>query len=270
MNSSTADYPIVLARGICHSDGLARMALGPDRKGLDAFSYFRKIPGFLEEHGYRVYQPAVSWAGSLERRARNLRDELVRITEDFTRHERVHIVAHSMGGLDSRMMIARYGLHEHVASLSTISTPHLGTTFANWGIRNLDRVVDLVGRLGVDIGGFRDLTTWQCRRFNEQTKDYESRNGVKYRTYAGVQSYDRVCVALRFPHRMIQRKEGPNDGLVSLKSARWREDLFVKQIEADHLNEIGWWDVRDTDTLRNLKSFEKRIQNFYLDIVESL
>ncbi len=270
MSSNPTGCPIVLARGICHSDALARMALGPERKGLDAFSYFRKIPGILEEHGFQVYQPRVSWAGSLARRARDLRDELLRITEDFTRHRRVHIVAHSMGGLDARMMIVRYRLHEHVASLSTISTPHLGTTFADWGIRNLNRVIDLVGRVGVDIRGFRDLTTWKCRRFNHEAGHFERRNGVKYRTYAGVQSHDRVCAALRFPHRLIQQREGPNDGLVSLRSATWREDLFVEQIEADHLNEIGWWDMRDTRLLGDLKGFEKRIQDFYLAIVESL
>ena len=46
----------------------------------------------------------------------------------------VHILAHSLGGLDSRYMISKLDMAERVLSLTTLGTPHRGTTFADWGI----------------------------------------------------------------------------------------------------------------------------------------
>ena len=44
---------------------------------------------------------------------------------------KVHIIAHSMGGLDSRRMIVDLGMADKVASLTTIGTPHRGTILAD-------------------------------------------------------------------------------------------------------------------------------------------
>lgn len=44
---------------------------------------------------------------------------------------RVHIVAHSMGGLDGRWVIAEGGLADRIDSLTTIATPHRGTSLGN-------------------------------------------------------------------------------------------------------------------------------------------
>ena len=42
----------------------------------------------------------------------------------------MHLIAHSMGGLDARHMIVREGMAERVASLTTVGTPHNGTPVA--------------------------------------------------------------------------------------------------------------------------------------------
>ncbi len=268
--ASPGKYPIVLAHGICRFDLLMNTTFRTDQAADDRFHYFRKVGSALRRHGFQAFHSSVSWAGSLERRARELRAELDRITEGFRRFSRVHIIAHSMGGLDARRMICEYQMEHRVASLSTVGTPHLGTSFADWGLRNMHRLIPLAGRIGLDISGFRELTTSACREFNERWEEFERKNAVRYMTYTGVKAREKTFTPLRPSHLIIEREEGPNDGLVSRESAAWRDDLFVTQIEADHLNEIGWWDPRDTETLLNPAAFEERIQEFYLEMARRL
>lgn len=266
--ATAGSYPIILAHGICHFGELAYRAVDLDNRADDRFPYFRKVRSTLIAHGFQAYHSHVSWAAGVEQRSRELADELRRITRDFTLWPCVHIIAHSMGGLDARRMIHAGRMHDRVASLSTIGTPHLGSSFADWGVRHLGRVVDFAGKLGLDIAGFRDLTTASCARFNDEAEDYERSNGVLYRTYAGVRSDGGMSKPLRFSHRIVELAEGPNDGLVSLASARWRDDVFVKVIEADHLNEIGWWDVTDRAIQGDLPRFERRMLDFYLEVAD--
>jgi len=263
-------YPIVLAHGICRFDVLMNTVFVLDDRDDDRLHYFRKIRSHLAAHGYLVHHSQVAWAAGVQERAYQLREELRRITRDFTLYPKVHVIAHSMGGLDARHMIVDYEMPHRVASLATISTPHWGSSFADWGIRHFDRVVTVARRMGLDIAGFRDLTTDRCAEFNERAAAYEHQCGVVFRTYAGVQTRAKTFAPLRFSHRIIEAAEGENDGLVSLKSAKWRDEYFVKAIEADHRNEIGWWDMTDPEQQREAPAFEARIQRLYLEIASSL
>ena len=44
-----------------------------------------------------------------------------------------------MGGLDARYLISRLGMADRVLSLTTLGTPHRGTSFADWGVSRLQR-----------------------------------------------------------------------------------------------------------------------------------
>src|SRR5437868_3724757 len=103
-----------------------------------------------------------------ERRAGVLADL---IQQKFPQGE-VHIIAHSMGGLDSRTLIARNlnGLSApgRIASLTTLSTPHRGSPVADLlagpepdGVRRLvyQTVSHALGQLGFPFGALGDLTT---------------------------------------------------------------------------------------------------------------
>src|SRR5438105_859909 len=114
--------PIVLVHGLFGFDALR---LG----GWEAVTYFRGLVEFLREKGNRVAAPRLSPTESIENRAQQL-NQFVR--ETFP-HEKVHLIAHSMGGLDSRYAISKLGLHEKVHSLTTVGTPHCGSHFADWG-----------------------------------------------------------------------------------------------------------------------------------------
>jgi triacylglycerol lipase len=263
-------YPIVLAHGICRFDLLMDTAFDMDAGGDDRFHYFRGIRTFLQSQGYTVYHTHVSWAAGVETRATELRNELTRITRGFTRHPKVHIVAHSMGGLDARRMIFNYRMHDRVASLATISTPHLGTSFADSGLSRLNRVIDVVGWFGLDLTGFRDLTRPACEEFNRTAESFELSNGVRYRTYAGAAAEEDVFKPLQVSWRIVNGEEGPNDGLVSVRSAKWRDEFFGGTFEGDHRNEIGWADTDHLSSGHAFGLFERQVNDFYLRIARDI
>ncbi|MBW1950002.1 MAG: hypothetical protein JRJ18_10725 [Deltaproteobacteria bacterium] len=263
-------YPIILAHGICPFD----RALGPffsrDNADTDGFHYFRKIRSTLRAQGFEVFHSRVSWASALSLRALGLKRELERITHDFSRRPRVHIIAHSMGGLDARWMIYTHRMEDRVASLTTIGTPHRGTAFADWGLRRFGFLIKTARTLGLDIQGFRDLAREACERRNRILEGFEATNGVFYRTVAGAQPLERIFPPLRPSYRIILREEGENDGLVSVRSAMWREDRFWGLLDADHFNQLGWWDPSEARTGVDRRSFEKGIREVYLELARGL
>jgi triacylglycerol lipase len=194
-----------------------------------------------------------------------------------------------MGGLDARHMIVDHDMAGKVSSLATIGTPHLGTSFADWGLAHQgDEFIEIIGRV-IDLGGFRDLTQVACNEFNERSKKQEASNSVVYRTYAAAQRQKLVFTPLQKSWDIINDHEGDNDGLVSVKSQLWQPQLegsnVVKPIEqnrlsvgADHLNEIGWWDLNEmrdlpwwkTSIFTAIRDYELRIRNVYLDIARQL
>lgn len=262
--------PIILAHGISPFDRVIRPFSNIDNRDDDRFHYFRKIRSALIEHGFLAFHSRVSWASNLDRRASDLRKEIIKITENFSKWPRVHIIAHSMGGLDARHMIYKYRMQDRVASLTTLGTPHRGTSYADWGIKRLGILLGLVRLLGLDLEGFKNLTRESCERFNDTTRDFEENNGVLYQTFAGVQPLNRIFRPLRFSYRIIWKEEGENDGLVSLKSAMWREEYFVEILDADHFNLIGWWDRGDAVTGMDRVAFERHILDIYLKIARGL
>lgn len=265
------DYPIVLAHGICRFDQLLNVTFGVDNAADDGLHYFKRIRSTLLRAGFEVHHANVDWAAGVERRADQLRTQIERLTDGFAAHAKVHIIAHSMGGLDARHMIYRHRIENRIASLTTIGTPHHGTCFADWSLRHLSRLIPVLRLVGLDVAGFRDLTTERCAAFNTEAAHFEATNGVKYQTFAGVREQARTFWLLQRPGAYIEEHEGPNDGLVSLASARWRDDLFVETIDADHLNEVGW---TDPATLpfgsAAAERFEEGIRAFYLKIARGL
>lgn len=112
---------------------------------------------------YRFYDRASEFAGeqrepfNIESAARGLL-ELINTIRAKTGAPRVHLVAHSMGGLICRCLIQKIipetGSHatEYVDRLFTYATPHGGINF-DVGFGLLERLRDLTGIRGTDIFG---------------------------------------------------------------------------------------------------------------------
>jgi len=217
--------PIVLVHGLL---GVTRVQVGD----WTLANYFGQIPELLKAAGNRVLQPQLSLTGGVQERAGQLKEFLDRETPS----EPIHLIAHSMGGLDSRYLISRLGLASRVLSLTTIGTPHRGSPFADWGVRHLERFVKpLLEWFGIPRQAFYDLTTAKCRTFNDEVPDAAN---VRYFSVAGRHEGNWGSPEWQLPHQIVLRAEGPNDGLVSVISATYGEATDIW--DGDHLSLINW------------------------------
>ena len=225
-------YPVILLHGLL---GFDELEIGPARH-----EYFRGVTQRLRRAGIEVHRPRVAGAASVAVRAQQLARRIEELSD-----KRVNIIAHSMGGLDARYAVARLGLSERVASLTTVATPHRGTPLADLGTRVLGEKLGLrkvLATAGVNIQAFYDITTARMAAFNEAVEDAR---GVSYASVlaSASRSNGNVNLLLRPTHRYLLARGGPNDGLVPVASQVWGEVLA--QIEADHWAQIGW--SRDFD-----------------------
>lgn len=274
-------FPIVLAHGVCRFDKVWSDILkihNTDDPKLDNLHYFKGIRTMLMDNDFVVYHSNVSWAADVDTRAEDLRKNITDILQTQN-CEKVNIIAHSMGGLDARHMLFNDRnsgkIHQHIASLTTISTPHSGSPFADWGTDNLPYVIPVAQQLGLDLNAITDLRTDRCQEFNSNAKVKEFEQNceanIVFQTYAGRQSFWSVFEALKLSFYIIEKQEGDNDGLVSVESAKWRERYFKEVLEdTDHLNELGWWDAAQMYCGESESDLKQRIHNFYLNVCINL
>jgi triacylglycerol lipase len=222
-------YPLVLAHGF-----------GGAERVLGILPYWWKIREALEADGHEVLVGDVSPYHSIEHRAAQLRDQIDRYTSG-----RVNLIGHSMGGLDSRYLISRLGFGSRAASLTTLSTPHLGSKLADLALGAAGpqafAAADFFFRLaGYSLEGVRELTTIYVRNvFNPRTVDDPR---VRYFSWGGRADPLGHTGNVLAPYfvatwTVLHALEGDNDGLVSVTSSRWGE--YLGTLAADHLDEIG-------------------------------
>lgn len=294
-------YPIVLVHGIARFDFLAEILRRIPGVELDRFQYFNGIAPHLTARGFSpVFAPNLEFAASSDDRAATLKEAVEGYLGE-TGAEKVHIIAHSMGGLDARRMITNLGMADRVASLTTIGTPHLGTVLADHVIKDQGGD-DLIRGLRsfLNLEGANDLTVEACGEFDRETVEDEAKNGVFYQTYASHEDKDRMFGPLLLSHKYISRhlpdgSEAPegspvlNDGLVPFESQQWtsarlasdgtRKEVaqHVFPFPADHLNETGWWDIEEREGLFQLanpikqkREYEDKVKAVYLEIAQSV
>lgn len=286
-------HPVVLAHGFF---GFAEMA------GIE---YFKGVKNYLERRNpdLAVIVTEVAPNDLVEERAAQLWPQIEKIGT------KVHIIGHSMGGLDSRFMISPQGMDksERVASLTTISTPHWGSPVADFITaqcerftsgdidsffhkipcltREAKRIVKTLRRKGevcryllelLDFSreGMKNLTTSHLKEFNQKYRDAPE---VKYFSYAGVTGPgEKDCLppVMYVAWAIVflsddSRSGGRNDGIVAVDSARWGE--FKGEMDADHFKLVGH-DFSGLGWLRRLLWWRKRFNHlkFFEKIISDL
>lgn len=181
---------------------------------------------------------AVPPSGSIEARAAKLAESI----SQKAKGKQVNIIAHSMGGLDSRYMISRLRPTDFkILSLTTIASPHRGSAFADYvfdavGPRQVKRIYKVMEYFGFETGAFSQLTQdYMKNSFNPRTPDVDD---VKYYSYGASLEPNKWSV-FAASHTIVKRTEGLNDGLVSIESSRWG-DYKGTLIGVSHLDLINW------------------------------
>lgn len=215
-NSCNTQYPVILLHGIAFRDDMI-------------FSSWGHVPEFLEKGGANVYLGNLGAWNSYIQNAQSLKTRIAEVLAE-TGARKVNLIAHSKGGLDARYMISRLGMGDKVASLTTVSTPHRGSAFADVATKLLPDehglaydAVDLLGKLMGDKGpqsalAIAELTRANMEKFNAETPDAE---GVHYQSFG-----TRMTSLLDDPpfvpsYEIVKKYEGENDGMVSVSSCQW-------------------------------------------------
>lgn len=185
-------YPIVLAHGFNGS---------PENEwGVNP-----NIIAALRADGQQVYVARVSPFKSVEFRGGELAAEIDKALAEFET-DKVNLIAHSMGGLDSRFAISSLGYNTKVASLVTIASPHHGTLVADAALGLIpefaDDTVNALTRafartftdpeLASDSDlrdAFTSLAENSSEAFNAANPDVI---GVYYQSWAGVSNLFRI------------------------------------------------------------------------------
>jgi triacylglycerol lipase len=209
-------YPVLLIHGVAFRDETFFI------------KYWGNIPSSLIKDGAKVFTGKQQAYGTIRNNAQQLKervDEILKITGS----DKVNIIAHSRGGLEARYMISMLGMGNKVASLTTLATPHRGSTMADYIIKHaadkklLPVVIDFYAKVIGDtspesLNAGIELTTLKMKEFNNTVKDTSS---VYYQSYACAIDSSFFNPLWRSMYNLIAVNEGPNDGLVSVKSAQW-------------------------------------------------
>lgn len=255
-------YPLLLVHGVFFRD-------------FRFFNYWGRIPFSLKRNGAAVYYGSQQSAASVAECGRELADRIRSIVRE-TGCEKVNIIAHSKGGLDSRFAISACGAAPYVASLTTVSTPHRGCIFADYLLdkipvkvqksvaRKYNAALKKCGDYNPDfLSAVQDLTASACERRN---RELPNQPGIFYQS---VGSRMNCASSGRFPLNMayplVKYFDGANDGLVSVESAVFGEHFTL--LTTQEGRGISHADVIDLNR-ENLLGFD--VREFYVNLVKDL
>lgn len=226
----------------------------------------------IRGHGIPAIAPNIVPYARIETRAENW----VRLIRNFCkehRYEKVNVVAHSMGGLDMRCALTKTNIADRVESLTTITTPHHGSSLADLILKapellteKLSVMFDWFGdnmypKTKSDaLGSLEQLTrAYTTEVFNP---DHPNLDEVAYYSYsAGVGKGTDYSInpVLKFQNNQIYEKEGPNDAFVSVESAKWGTHL--ETVPLSHLSQIH---------VQMNKESQKIYEQFWLNVLKKL
>lgn len=259
-------YPVVLVHGAGFRD-------------LKWPVYWGRVPSVLERRGARLFYGLQDCWASTETNARALAERIDAVLAE-TGAEKINLVAHSKGGLEARMAASSLGAGAKIASITTIATPHHGSgtidllfkaprplfSLAALAVNNWSR---LVGDRKPDfLTVCEGFTTERMEAFNRRNPDVP---GVFYQSFACVMRRPFSDINLSTANFIVNRLEGPNDGLVTVASASWGR--HVRILKSNVFRGISHLDAID---LRRAPFSSKKgggvsdICDVYVEILEDL
>lgn len=251
-------YPVILVHGI---------------NSKDYKLFWGNIPKRLEELGLKVYFGNTDAWGSIENNAEYLKETVDKVLSECNCNK-VNIIAHSKGGIDSRYLISSLNYGDKVASLTTISTPHKGAELADYIFEHKSinkTIVKNTINLFVKLFGdntpepyvlLSELTTKSMEEFNLNNPNDDR---VVYLSYYSSMKHSYDDVSLFLTHWYLSKVAGENDGIVTVDSAKWGENH--KLVEGKNRQGISHIDMVD---FKRFKISGVDIPEIYIEIVKEL
>jgi triacylglycerol esterase/lipase EstA (alpha/beta hydrolase family) len=258
MDTKKLKYPVVLVHGVMAKDNNL---------------FWGRIPEKLKNAEVNVFLGNTDSWGGIESNAISLKKTIDSILEKCE-IEKVNLIAHSKGGIDSRFLISTMEYAPKIASLTTISTPHLGCEIVDFVFdkkyihtKLAKRITCFLAKLYGDKSPdpyklLEDLTTENMHKFNQKNVDVSS---VYYSSYQSFMknSFDDLTFSLSY--RLIKKIAGENDGIVSLKSSKWGDNCTL--IKGPNAHGISHAEIID---IKRKKISGIDIPSEYLKIIDKL
>ncbi len=258
-------YPILLVHGVCFRDS-------------KIFNYWGRIPRELERNGARVFYGNHHSASSVAFCGEELAERIREIVRE-TGAEKVNIIAHSKGGLDCRYAIAKCGVADLVASLTTVNSPHRGCQYADTllnvipsGVQNkvattYNKTLRHLGDIDPDfLTAMSNLTASYCETLAKELDDTVEKHGIYRQSIGSVMSNARSAgFPLNYFYLIVKDFDGPNDGLVSDKSFEFGEKFTL--LTPGGKRGISHMDVIDMSKI-DVPDFD--VREFYVELVSDL
>ena len=255
-------YPVLLVHGVFFRD-------------YEFFNYWGRIPDELKKNGCTIYYGNHSSALGVPNSAKELASRIKEIIKE-TGCEKVNIIAHSKGGLDSRYAISNYGCDKYVASLTTINTPNKGCYFADYlfehtpdsvknGLANsYNATMKKLGDKKPDfLGAVYDLTSSRVKELNSEMKHKEA---VYYQSFGSkLKKSKDGRFPMNFTNKIVKFFDGYNDGLVGESSFQYGENYTF--LESTTNRGISHADIIDLNR-ENYPGFD--VREFYVKLVSGL
>ena len=255
-------YPLLLVHGIFFRD-------------FEHLNYWGRIPNELINNGATIFYGNHSSSLSVEDSAKELAARIKEIIKE-TGCEKVNVIAHSKGGLDTRYAISNLGMDKYIASLTMINTPNHGCVFADYLLNKApaglkDKIASgynfALKKLGDKepdfIAGVTDLTSTKVEELNKIIKQSDK---VYYQVFGSVL---KKATGGRFPlnltNNFVKYFDGKNDGLVGVESFPIYDNFTL--VEAPTNRGISHGDVIDLNR-ENIEGYD--VREFYVDIVKDL
>jgi len=231
-------HPVLL----CHGYGAIASLVKP--------SPLYDVAMFLRAHNIQAFAPNIVPYATIEIRAENWVRVIDRLFKQLS-GQKLNIVAHSMAGLDIRYALSKMDVAGHVASFTTISTPHRGTSLAELSLKTPDaikeKMADLLDWMGNrvypgtksdSVGSAEQLTReYVIQEFNPNVPNVESIPYYSFSSAVGKGTKHPIKVIGRYQNNYIFQQEGLNDGMVSVESSKW--GTHFKTANISHLEQMN-------------------------------
>ncbi|MCR5188920.1 MAG: hypothetical protein K6C97_08290 [Treponema sp.] len=255
-------YPILMVHGVFFRD-------------FRYFNYWGRIPAELKKNGAVIYYGDQQSAESVVTSGKTIARKIKEICEKEG-CEKVNIIGHSKGGLDSRWAISMEGMAPYVASLTTINSPHRGCLFAEYLLSKIpekrqNQIASIYNEILTKLGdtepdfltSVNELTVESMKKFNDEVKDsplvyYQSVGSKMNRRQGGK-------FPLKYSYKLVKHYDGNNDGLVGEDSCPWGQKFQF--LTTKHGRGISHGDMIDLYK-ENLKEFD--VREFYVQLVKDL
>jgi len=230
-------YPVLF----CHGYGAIGSLIKPSL--LHDACVLTRLRGIVS------FAPNVVPYAKISTRAEEWAKIILHITQHY-QFRKLNVIAHSMGGLDMRYALAKLNISDRVESLTTVSTPHHGTSLAELILKAPDNVTEKLGDLfnwfgdmvypetkSDSLGSVEQLTRqYISSEFNPEITDVPGVSYYSYSAAVGKGTDQPLNPIYKFQNHQIFNEEGINDSFVSAKSATWGE--HIETLPISHMEQI--------------------------------